>query len=262
MRSQETERDDGRRQCDESAVDIAVAVCPPAQAAEAVQPRNCPLDHPTYDPKAAAMLGEATRYRWPNVPSPEFLTMTVRVIAPVSEQLFGPAPGMTDFAAHPHHGIDQGQQCLDIVAVSAGRLHRQRDSLAVGQHLVLGAQLGAIGRVFRGRLTSSPGADIAAIGDGAGPVDAVGLVQFREQHFAESLPHARALPSLQVVQATHAAPTAHVPRKVFPGNAGLEHEQNTSQHLAQWQRLAAWVAKTAWLRWRQQRFDAMPKGSG
>lgn len=66
----------------------------------------------------------------------------------------------------------------------------------------------------------------------------------------------RLVPAVQSAPAAHARAAAHFLWKPFPRNTGLQHEQDAGQHGAM---VTARVARTAWLRWRQQRLDQLPQ---
>jgi len=56
----------------------------------------------------------------------------------------------TAAAADRRDGLDQRHELGDVVAVPAGQRHRQRDTVRLGDHVVLRARLGAIDRARPG----------------------------------------------------------------------------------------------------------------
>jgi hypothetical protein len=63
----------------------------------------------------------------------------VVVVASVGEECVGPVSGPADGAGHGRDLVQQRQQTGDVVAVSAGQRHRERDALAIGEDVVLAA---------------------------------------------------------------------------------------------------------------------------
>jgi hypothetical protein len=64
--------------------------------------------------------------------------------------------------------------------VRAGKFDLQRHALSVGDDVVLAAGFPAIRRVWAGFLPATHRTHTAAIDRGAGPVDPVGGIQFRQ----------------------------------------------------------------------------------
>src|SRR5262249_28580366 len=95
-----------------------------------------------------------------------------------------------------------------------------------------------------------------------GPVDLVGTLELGKQDLMEFSPDTAAVPVLQATPAGHAAAAAHFHGEVFPGDAGLEDEEDAGECLAVMDGLASGVAETARLRWREHRLDRVPQFVG
>src|ERR1044071_5325638 len=61
------------------------------------------------------------------------------------------------------------------------------------------------------------------------PVNPVGLTQPIQQGGVQPMPDTGRLPVPQAAPAGHSGTTAHLLRQVLPGNAGLQHEQDTGE---------------------------------
>ncbi len=58
----------------------------------------------------------------------------------------------------------------------------------------------------------------------------------------QAVPHAGVVPFGKPPPARHARAGTHLPRKVLPGNAGLQHERDAGQDLPVGNALTPWVA--------------------
>src|SRR5262249_21129332 len=86
-----------------------------------------------------------------------------------------------------------------------------------------------------------------------------GVVEVFEQDLIEAEPDAGLLPGVQAAPAGHATAATHLHGEVFPGDAGLEDEEDAGQRLAVADPFAAGVAKAARLGGWQQRFEEGPQ---
>ena len=108
-----------------------------AQAAEAVQPGERPLDDPAALAKVRAVAAPATRDQRPHAPAPELAAVLVVVITAVGEQLVGALSGAAALAAQRPEPVHEREQLGDVVAMAAGQRRGQRDPRRVGQQVVL-----------------------------------------------------------------------------------------------------------------------------
>jgi hypothetical protein len=138
--------DEAGGEAEEGFVDVVASFPADPQSAEAVQPGDRALDHVPEDAEAAAVFFSAFGDDRADAALPEQAAVFVVVVAPVGEECVGPVPGSADGAGHGRNLVQQGQQLRDVVAVSAGQRHRERDALAVGEDVVLAARPCAVDR--------------------------------------------------------------------------------------------------------------------
>src|SRR5262249_34195921 len=116
--------------------------------------------------------------------------------------------------------------------VRRDRLDDQGDALAVGDDRVLAPRPRAVHRAGAGLFAPADGADVAGVHDEPTEVDLVGSPEPGQQDLLDSAPAAGGLPVAQAVPTGHAATAAHLLRQVFPGDAGLEEEDDPGEDLA------------------------------
>src|SRR5205823_13555895 len=115
----------------------------------------------------------------------------------------------------------------------------------------------AVHRAGAGLLASADGADVAGVHDESTEVDLVGAPEVGQQHLLDSVPEASRLPIAQAVPTGHAATAAHLLRQVFPGEAGLEDEDDPGEDLAIIEEGASPFGMRG-MRW-EERLDPAPK---
>jgi hypothetical protein len=71
---------------------------------------------------------------------------------------------------------------------------------------------GAVYRAWTGLLASPTATNVQTVDHRTRPIDSVGLVQLRQQHFVQPPPHSLLLPLLQATPARHARAAAHLLR--------------------------------------------------
>ena len=89
-----------------------------------------------------ATLGD----RGPDPALPKEPSVLVVIVAAVGEEHVGPSARPADDSGHCRDLVQQRQQLGDVVAVSAGQRHRERDALAVGDDVVFAARACAVDR--------------------------------------------------------------------------------------------------------------------
>ena len=77
---------------------------------------------------------------------PEQAPVLVVVVTAVGKERVGSVSGSADDAGHDGDLVEKGKQLGDVVAVSAGQRHGERDALAVGEDVVLAARPSAVDR--------------------------------------------------------------------------------------------------------------------
>lgn len=81
---------------------------------------------------------------------PQTTKVAVEVVAALGIQFPRLAPGAPALASHWRQFVDQRQGLGDVVAVSAGRRHAQRDAVRIGQYVVLRVRPCTVNRAFDG----------------------------------------------------------------------------------------------------------------
>lgn len=140
--------------------------------------------------------------------------------------------GRARTAADRRDGIDQRHGQVGVRRVRRDRLDDQGDALAVGGDRVFAPGSRAIHGAGAGLFTSTDGSDVTGVDDEPLEVDLVSMPEPGQQDLVDAAPDARGLPVAQAVPAGHAATAAHLLRQVFPGDAGLEDEDDPGEDLA------------------------------
>ena len=133
-------------------VDVEPPFVSNGQAAEAVQPGKCPLDHPPMPPKLLAGLDAAPRDACLDAAAVTSLTTSPEVIGLVSVKLGRPTTWSAALAADRRDGIQQIVEWFAVVDVGPGQKEDERDALPIGEKVSFCAWPAAVGRVRPGRL--------------------------------------------------------------------------------------------------------------
>ena len=121
------------------------------QSLEAMQPGEAALHDPAIAPQSGAVRGSTAGDLWPDAALAQLASIAVVVVATVGVEASGASPGPAHLAAHRRHGIEQGQQLGDVVAIAAGQGAGERQSFGLDEEVVLGARTAPIDRA-RARL--------------------------------------------------------------------------------------------------------------
>ena len=113
-----------------------------------MQPRRCAFDDPTIDPQPTAVFSIAAGKSGTDAAPSQRLAVGLRIVSTIAEQHVGAFAGMSHFTAHVGDGVHDVEDFLNIGNIGTGDRHRQRNTLGVGDNVVLGPQLSAIRRVF------------------------------------------------------------------------------------------------------------------
>lgn len=105
-----------------------------------MQPGEGAFDDPAGDAQGGAVWPAAFGDRGSDASFPLQSPVLVVVVAVVREEHVRPSPWSADGAGDRWDLVEQGQELGDVVAVSAGQRHRERDALAVGEDVVLAAR--------------------------------------------------------------------------------------------------------------------------
>ena len=125
-------------------MDISAAVVSGAQAPEAMQPGEGPLDGPAELAQAAAMRGVAAGKQRANAASAQFVAVRLRVVGSIPLHEIGSRTRPSRLACDRRDFVHQRDQLSDVVAIGSGDLARERHTLSVGDQVVFAARPPAI----------------------------------------------------------------------------------------------------------------------
>src|SRR5262245_29999790 len=125
--------------------------------------------------------------------------------------------------------------------------------------MVLAAPFGPIGRVGAGVVSPAQGPGLGAVDGTSRPVDAVGVLEFFEEDFMQTLPDAGLLPGLEVLLERAATTPTQLGGDFFPGDTRLQDEDDARHHLTEVERLATGKAPATALAGWPQRFETFPE---
>ena len=128
----------------ECLVNIGAALPADPQAAELVQPAESAFHHPACRAQAAAMRGAATRQNRCDAAGAQGMPVPSGIVSPIALHTIGPEARWSDMARHGRNGLHQHQQLCHIVAVGPGENRRQRNTVRVGDEMMLRSRLPAI----------------------------------------------------------------------------------------------------------------------
>src|SRR5215471_12223534 len=145
-----TPADDGAGQAEEGFVNVVADLPADAQPPEPVQQRDGLLHHVPVHAQARTVRRATAGDDRADALGLDLGPVLVVVVAAVSEHLPRPLPGPPAAPAHRRDRVDQRDELGDVVAVATGQRDRQRDTTAVGDHVMLGACPGAVDRAGPG----------------------------------------------------------------------------------------------------------------
>ena len=128
-------------------MDIGASFVADREAAEAMEPRDCPFDDPPDDAEAAAMRGAAAREDGDDALREQPIAMRLRVVAAIALEDAGATAGTPAPAADRRERGDQRIELRDVVHIGGGHLGDERDAARIGDEVMFGARLAAIGWV-------------------------------------------------------------------------------------------------------------------
>src|SRR5436190_23441018 len=111
-----------------------------------MQPGQRAFDYPTMNAQATAMWRIALGQPRLNATPPQPATLRLRVVATIAQQHLGPLPGSASLAAYRRNRLDQRLQLRHIMSVRAGQDRRQRNTLAIHNHVMLAARFAFVSR--------------------------------------------------------------------------------------------------------------------
>ena len=128
-------------------MDIRASFVADREAAKAMEPGDRPFDDPAHDAEAAAVRGAPARDDGDDPLREQPIAMRLRVVAAIALEDAGAAAGTATPAAHGGERGDQWIELRDVVHVGGGHLRDERDAARVGDEMVFGTRLAAIGGV-------------------------------------------------------------------------------------------------------------------
>lgn len=138
--------DEAGCEAEEGFVDVVASFPSNAETSEAVEPGDRALDNPAMNPEAGAVRYSAAGDDWFDALRPDQAAVLVVVIAAVPKQDVRPSTWPSHEPWDRRDLGEQGHQLGDVVTVSAGQGHRERDALAVDEDVVLAARPRAVDR--------------------------------------------------------------------------------------------------------------------
>ena len=117
------------------------------ETTEPMQPRQRPFDDPAGAAQPAAVGRAAFGELALNAPARERVAMRLRIVRAVALNQSRRADWASRAPAQRRNGVDQREQLGDVVAVGAGQRRDERNPVRVGENVMFGAGLAAIGRV-------------------------------------------------------------------------------------------------------------------
>ena len=128
-------------------MDIRAGFVADCEAAEAMEPGDCPFDDPPHDAEAAAVGCAAGRDHRDDALRVQPIAMRLGVVAAVALDDVGAAPRTPTSSADRGERGDQRIELRDVVHVGGGHLRDERDAARVGDEVMFGTRLAAIGWV-------------------------------------------------------------------------------------------------------------------
>lgn len=213
-------------------MDLVEKVVPYAKAFEAVEPTDNALGDPTVNAQPAAMFCVTAGDVRLDASLTQFLPVRIGVVGTVGVDFIRTLARPAGFASYGRDAVDQGDQLRHVRHVGPREDDVQGDALGFGGDVVLASRFAAVGGVRAGVLAAPKSPHNPAVHGDRGEIQLVGLAQAVQQDLLQLIPDARPLPRAEATPTGHSRPAAHLLRQVLPGNAGLEHEEDSGQCLA------------------------------
>jgi hypothetical protein len=199
---------------------------------ELFEPTDRPLNEPPEHPQLAAVLPAPFPQHRLDATTTQFLPITLIVISTVSLQssrtLAWPAHGSCD----RRHLIDQGNGFQVVIVVPRSQSQGDRYALRIGEQVRFAAELAPIYWTGASLRSAADRPKVRAVDEEALEVQLLEETQMLQEQQPDLGPDAGSRPITQTPPAGHTATATHFLRKVFPGDAGLEDEDNAGEGLA------------------------------
>lgn len=119
-------------------MDVVADLPADPQAPEVVQMRERPLDYPPMDTQAGAVFGLPAPDHEPDAEGQA--PVLVVVVAAVCKSRVGAPAGPVPLAAHWGDSRQERDELGDVVAVATGECKSERDTVGIGDQMVLTAR--------------------------------------------------------------------------------------------------------------------------
>jgi len=128
-------------------MDVGATFVADGQPSKAMQPRDRALNDPARHAEAAAVWSPAAREHRGDAARAQTVTVGLRVVAAVALERAGCAPRPSAAPSDGRQGVHHRIQLRDVVDVGGRYLRDERDAARIGDEVVFGARLAAIGWV-------------------------------------------------------------------------------------------------------------------
>src|SRR6185369_7433591 len=125
-------------------MDIGTSFIPNTESSELVQPAVGAFDDPTNLTQAAPMRSSSFRNVRPDPATSQFSSMRFGVIGPIGVQFLRTTARFSRFPCHRWNRIHQRKQLGHVVAIRRSHSGCERDTVAVGRHVVFRSRFPAI----------------------------------------------------------------------------------------------------------------------
>src|SRR4051812_40540759 len=213
-------------------MDIITPIKPHTQPAELMEPTDRSLHYPAIDTQATAAGCSTLGQLRLDATGTQLLPLLLIIEAPVAHDAVRTLAGVAGLAGDRRDGVHQGGGLVGVGRVRRDRINDQRYTAAIGEHRVFAPGSRAIYGAGAGLFAPADGPDMAGVGDEPREVDLVGTTELGQEDLLDLAPDPGGLPVAQPVPAGHAATAAHLLGKFFPGEAGLEDEDDAGKDLA------------------------------
>ena len=198
-------------------MNISAAFVAYPQAAKLMQLGERALHHSAVHAQAAAVIGVAPHQYQP--------------------------VGTLHLSSDGWNSLYEGQPLRNIVDLRSGQAQRQGQTLGIDQQRMLAAGFASIGGVGASAFPSQHRPQQGTVSDRPRPIERPSFLPLGQQRLLDPLPGAGPGPVLQSTPTGYAQATAPLLWQQLPGNAALEHEDNSRQGSTVVKGLTAGIAK-------------------
>jgi len=128
-------------------MNIRSALITNSQSTKLVKPREGALYNPTIHAQSTTMFGSTLSQHWNYTQLTQVLTVWLRIIGTIALKIVRALTRPTTFASNRRDSFNQWQKLGNIMAVSTGDFHRQRDTTSICNQMVFSARFASIGGI-------------------------------------------------------------------------------------------------------------------